>query len=733
MLGQPFGGKTILRVAALLFAALSLATLALAGGCTAEETTPAKKNGGGGQGGQGGGVVVPPGAVAMLEIRALDIWGQDLPQQGSALNIDCAIAPIAPDAWPVLHLPLHEASSCSFKLSSVHHHPVEVQVSFDGSGTIQAVTALQIGADPAVPQGIALAHIEPADSTGVPTHVLLLGLRHRWFSAQGRPARRGNHLELFRDGESGWKAARADIEAASDMVTVSTWWWESNFELTRDLSTHHTLTPQERWNNTILGVLGKSKAHKRVAVGQFWGQDSILSWLTTDDDLMLYADVANDGFEIMGQANPTEGVFWFEPSAFLFANRIKSAVTTGAKLDDFALIESNVPGRLVDLTQWPISLDVPHASYHQKFMTIDHNLAYVGGMNLRRVDWDTRFHKVFDHRRMKFDATQQERIDVLNKEELPDMGPRKDYLLRIDGPTAQDVGDVFQKRWDHLIDIGADYSDKSTRFEVNRDVPAHADGLQAQLTTTLPEPFWEHSIAENWLNAVDNAQEYIFIEDQYWRAPMLTERIVKRMNEVSGLRLVVITKPINEWADPGCAWTYITDSELKAKFGSRYTTLKLRSFDWVVTWGIDETESRYADMDIHSKLLIVDDLFLSVGSANKNNRGMVYEGEMNVAVLDAAWVKAQRRAVLTEILPSGTSVSDDPATWIGQLVKAAAHNDAVYQAWDDEGHDINLNGDPLPATYTPAGFVYGLVFEDVAECLFESVGPDMTGVDEPPI
>ena len=161
--------------------------------------------------------------------------------------------------------------------------------------------------------------------------------------------------------------------------------------------------------------------------------------------------------------------------------------------------------------------------------------------------------------------------------------------------------------------------------------------------------------------------------------------------------------------------------------------MQLRAFDWVVTWGIDESESRFANMDIHSKLLIVDDLFLSVGSANKNNRGMVYEAEMNVAVLDADWVKAQRRAVLSEILPPGTSVSDDATQWISQLVKASAQNDAVYQAWEDEGHDINLNGDPLPAAYTPKGLAYGLVFNDLADCLFESVGPDMTGVDEPGI
>jgi phosphatidylserine/phosphatidylglycerophosphate/cardiolipin synthase-like enzyme len=47
---------------------------------------------------------------------------------------------------------------------------------------------------------------------------------------------------------------------------------------------------------------------------------------------------------------------------------------------------------------------------------------------------------------------------------------------------------------------------------------------------------------------------------------------------------------------------------------------------------------------------IGDDVFLSVGSCNENDRSMVYEGELNVAVYDAAWVNEARRRVLSLIL-----------------------------------------------------------------------------------
>ena len=122
----------------------------------------------------------------------------------------------------------------------------------------------------------------------------------------------------------------------------------------------------------------------------------------------------------------------------------------------------------------------------------------------------------------------------------------------------------------------------------------------------------------------------------------------------------------------------------------------------------------------------MDDRFLSVGSANKNNRGLIYEGEMSLAVHDASWVRDARRCILANMLGSGVVVSDDVSMWKHQLLGAAAWNDGVSSAWDAAGDDISLDGAPLPAAYTPRGFVYSLDFRDVNQCFLEDVGPDMT-------
>ena len=670
---------------------------------------------------------LPAGTVAVVEIYPLDLWAQMLPAQLADLDVTREGAAVAttggsPDD-PIRYLALSaaDAGAYAITLAAPDHDPVTVTLNFDGSGDLDGA---RVGAAPGA--AFSVSHELRAHDSGaaVPVHSLYLGVRHQWFSAEGRPARRGNRVAFLMDGEEAWGAVDQALASSRDSILLASWWFESDFELTR---TEGNLTAAQRRSRTIMSKLEASPAEKRVLVGQFWTQDGILSGLTVDDALTAKGARTGDNFEYMGQANITEGLFRFELPGFELGDRVRAAhpETADRIFDAERLVESRVAPRDVDLTDWPVTLEVQHASWHQKFAVID-DLAFVGGMNVKSTDWDSSQHHVFDSRRMEIGASDAARQDVRDKESLPDLGPRKDYMVRIDGPAVQDVADVFHKRWELARLEGVEYADRSTMFTVDRDQPAHTDGMQIQVTTTMPDPLWEHGIVESWLNAVARAEKYILIEDQYWRAPILTEAILRRMAEVPTLQLVVITKPINEWLDPGCAWSYRTSSQLAAAVPGRYHLLQLRAFDTVVTWGWDETESRFADIDTHSKLLIVDDVFMSVGSANKNNRGLIYEGEMSVAIKDATWVRDARRRVLQNLLGAGVVVSDDPVQWKNQLLQAAAWNDAVHARWETEGGDISLDGAPLPTAYSPRGFVYSLRFRDVSECFLEDVGPDMT-------
>jgi phosphatidylserine/phosphatidylglycerophosphate/cardiolipin synthase-like enzyme len=667
--------------------------------------------------------------TAVLELHLLDLWAQPLPAADVTLTVtrDGAAVPTTDGAESFIRrIDLRTQGRYTVTLAAPQHRTLTATLDFDGTRRDNGLTARL--AEPS-PQGLSQTRgSRVIAGQAVPVHTVVLGLRHEWFSAQGRPARRGNRIDLLMDGEEAWRTVNADLQTARETVNVSTWWWESNFELIRDAATHPTSTEAQRQRNTALAILERLPARKRVLVGQFLSMDGIASTLSSDAALRAHGTQSGDDFEYMGQANETRGEFDFAVRPFSFGDRVRAGFPTLATglFAAESLVESEVPGHHVDLTKWPVVMaDVMAASYHQKFMTIDQRLAFIGGMNLRSVDWDTSRHRVFEPRRMLFDSTADARQEVVSRDHLPDNGPRKDYMVRLEGPSAIDAEDVFHERWDFLRRTNARYSPDSSAYAVRTAPAALPGGQQVQVTATLPAPFNENAIAETWFNAVAQARRYIYIEDQYFRMPMVNEAIIRRMEAVPALRLVVITKPISEWTDPGCAWTRRTHEDLLARFPDRYTMLQLRSFDTQVTWGIDETESRFVDMDVHSKMLIVDDVFMSVGSANKNNRGIVYEGELNVAVYDPAWVRAARRRILANLLPDGVTVSDDAAQWYQQLQQAARYNDEVRQRWTDEGDDISLDGRALPSEYAPRGFVYSLPMRGVMRCFIEDIGPDM--------
>ena len=131
-------------------------------------------------------------------------------------------------------------------------------------------------------------------------------------------------------------------------------------------------------------------------------------------------------------------------------------------------------------------------------------------------------------------------------------------------------------------------------------------------------------------DAVHAAESLIYLENQYFSSQAIYDALVRRMNDRSRPRLEIVlllAKEANafvEQASIGVAQTKII-RELKHlaantghKLGIYYPASRAEDGEDVPTY-------------IHSKLLLVDDCFLSVGSANMNNRSMGLDTELNVS------------------------------------------------------------------------------------------------------
>ncbi len=658
--------------------------------------------------------------VASLSVRVVDLWAQPL-AAGNVLVEDASKKLMGYGLAGEVDLPLCNAFFADVRASAPVHHAAVVGLRWTGS-TLEATST---------PSSDAAWSLTFDDATD--TWTLWVGLAHRWFAAAGRPARLGNRVEFLMNGEDAWKRVHTAVTQATSLITGTSWWWTSELELVRDRANDKFLTPGQRWLNTVMGTLEQRVGiERKILVNQFLSQDGLFSGLTVDDDLTEKGETSTDKFDYLGQANEAAGAFTVTLPTVDFAARVAAKEPAAGEADDDEEALAFMPPIGVDITEVPLGLsafDLPIASWHQKFWTIDQKVAFIGGMNAKTSDWDTNEYRVFEPLRMEFDADRDDREAVERKEEESDIAPRKDYMVRIDGPGVADAVDVFHRRWEQVRADGVEYAENASGFTPAAPPAAHADGVQAQVIATMPAPFSEYAILESLLRAVSQAQDFIYIEDQYFRAPILYDAIVQRMAAIPSLKLIVVTNPVSEWVDPGCWQTAIAYDRFKRLYPSRFRIYWTQTYDVVrtdCTFCWDETEAHFVPINLHSKLVIIDDEYVEIGSANSNNRGLLYEGELALAVHDAAFAAEARRRVFANLLGGGAAGDMVPSDMFGALDAAAAKNQTAYDKWDDEGMDLDLDGDPIPGGMTPTGILYPLVFDTPDECLFEDIGADVT-------
>jgi len=656
-----------------------------------------------------------------VRVVVVDAWGRSLPVWTLTVTPGSGAAPeqrasaewvgtVPPGADLIAEAsaPEHATAKVRAVLSTAVGAPVlEVLEPVEG-GHWRAFAATSLGA-------------YDLDGSDCPRRTIYVGLDHLWMAAGGR-APTSNDLELYLSGETFWAAVYDRLAAPWERVLESTWWWQSDFELRRP-DGHVDLTPEQRRPNTMLALLEAGGGEAHILINRFAANTAEgMAFLNSDTEIRQHGEDPASPIEVLLQGNPTPVPVQSEYTKRVpppdLAPRVAANPAFAAEVFDGA--ETHASALETE--------NLEAASYHQKTVMVDGRVAFIAGMNVKSTDWDTEDHLVFEPRRMKFQSTTEERHRVAQKLQLPDLGPRKDYGVRLEGPGATDAEDVLRVRWAQGIKDKSMYHENAAPFDLLPRPDPWSPGVLVQVTPTLPEPIAEQSILATWTKALARAEKYIYIEDQYFRMPLLDAVIYDAMVARPELTLIVVTKPVSA-TDGGKKYTVQADHLYRDNFPDRYLMLQFKAFDavprTVAPQAGDETASFYfQDMDTHSKILIVDDVFLSVGSCNKNNRGVLYEGELNVAALDADWVRAQRERIYRNFLGPRLAdlVGDDPlANFV--LIRDTAAANAEAEAWWLASDESLSPEDVAQAAiaHRPDGFAYPLTFTD--EYLLE-VGPD---------
>lgn len=116
-------------------------------------------------------------------------------------------------------------------------------------------------------------------------------------------------------------------------------------------------------------------------------------------------------------------------------------------------------------------------------------------------------------------------------------------------------------------------------------------------------------------------------------------------------------------------------------------------------YGVDIMPKRYREIYIHSKLMFVDDVYTTLGSANLNSRSMVSDSEFNICTADYEFTQKARREVWGNIAGKDLDGGDgSPRTTA-----------TTHQAWVDR---MNRNTKSRAAALAPEHGSFIHRFED---------------------
>lgn len=241
------------------------------------------------------------------------------------------------------------------------------------------------------------------------------------------------------------------------------------------------------------------------------------------------------------------------------------------------------------------------APIHTKFVVIDNKLAYVLGSPFVSDYYDDLTHTVDDARRGTFSPILFDSRGI--------RAPTHDVSLRLRGPAVQQLNKTFLLHW------------TGDNNSAPPPAPAAAGAARVQVTRSLCGngrwaglPHGESSILESYLRAINSATTYIYLENQYVTAPEIADAVTLRLQQVPDLEVIILTNNKVDIPDYAKWQPQNLQRMLKALTADQRKRLGL-----FTTWSHAAGEKPGGVVIrnyIHSKVAIVDDNWMTVGSAN---------------------------------------------------------------------------------------------------------------------
>ncbi|MCW3039417.1 MAG: phospholipase [Solirubrobacterales bacterium] len=258
----------------------------------------------------------------------------------------------------------------------------------------------------------------------------------------------------------------------------------------------------------------------------------------------------------------------------------------------------------------------PFHCHHEKTLVIDDEIAFVGGIDMTDMGGD------------RFDTAEHPARRRLG---WHDVG------TRLTGPAVTDVAEHFVMRWHEVT---------GERLPVPAPQPT-AGKTTVQVVRTVAEdmyravPKGEFRILEAYRRALRAAQDFVYLENQFLWAPEIVDLLVDKLRSppTDDFRVVLLLprRANNGQDDTKGQLGRLVDAD---DGNRRFLAATIRSL----------TSGRADPLYVHAKVGIVDDRWLTIGSANLNAHSLMNDTEMNVVTDDRELARQTRERLWVEHL-----------------------------------------------------------------------------------
>jgi phosphatidylserine/phosphatidylglycerophosphate/cardiolipin synthase-like enzyme len=281
----------------------------------------------------------------------------------------------------------------------------------------------------------------------------------------------------------------------------------------------------------------------------------------------------------------------------------------------------------------------PMHCHHEKLVIVDDEVAFVGGIDLTGLSGD--------------------RFDECGHPERGKLGWH-DVATRLRGPAVADVAAHFRMRWREVA--------RETLPEPI--APGPAGDQHVQVVRTVPEkvydsvPLGDFRLLHAYMRALRSAERFVYLESQFLWSPEVTSVLAEKLHSPPSddFRVVVLlpSRPNNGAEDTRGQLGAL----MEADEGHRILACALYA----------DGGGSPSPVYVHAKVGIVDDRWLTVGSANLNEHSLMNDTEVNVVTDDPSLARATRERLWAEHLgvPEHELAGRDPCAVIDELWRPIA-------------------------------------------------------------